>query len=83
MEQNDTFYPLSQGYKIMLTGVVNDVVCEVKKAYYNLQYALEARKVAEEMVVRYESFYNQARAFYICKYIYTGIKRRNPPPIIM
>ena len=55
----------NQGYKIMLTGVVNDVVCEVKKAYYNLQYALEARKVAEEMVSRYESFYNQARAFYM------------------
>ena len=53
------------GYKIMLTGTVNDVVCEVKKAYYNLQYALEAKKVAEEMVVRYESFYNQAKAFYM------------------
>lgn len=53
------------GYKIALTGTVNEVVCEVKKAYYNLQYALEARKVAQEMVERYESFYNQARAFYM------------------
>ena len=53
------------GYKISLTGTVNDVVCEVKKAYYNLQYALEARKVAQEMVERYESFYNQAKAFYM------------------
>ncbi|MBO5739329.1 TolC family protein [bacterium] len=53
------------GYKITLTGIVNDVICEVKKAYFNLQYALEARKVAEEMVTRYESFYNQAKAFYI------------------
>lgn len=53
------------GYKIALTGIVNDVVCEVKKAYYNLQYSLEAKKVAEEMVERYESFYNQAKAFYM------------------
>lgn len=55
----------NQGYKIMLTGVVNDVVCEVKKAYYNLQYALESRKVAQDMVNRYEAFYEQARAFYM------------------
>lgn len=53
------------GYKISLTGTVNDVICEVKKAYYNFQYALESKKVAEEMVARYESFYNQAKAFYI------------------
>ena len=55
----------NQGYKITLTGTVNDVVCEVKKAYYNLQYALEAKKVAEEMVQRYEAFYNQAKGFYM------------------
>ena len=55
----------NQAYKIMLTGTVNDVVCEVKKAYYNLQYALEAKRVAEEMVNRYEAFYNQARGFYM------------------
>lgn len=55
----------NQGYKITLTGTVNDVVCEVKKAYYNLQYSLEAKKVAEEMVQRYEAFYNQAKAFYM------------------
>ena len=52
------------GYQIALTGTVNDVLCEVKKAYYNLQYALEAKKVAEEMVERYEAFYNQAKSFY-------------------
>ena len=55
----------NQGYKITLTGTVNDVVCEVKKAYYNLQYALEAKKVAEDMVQRYEAFYNQAKGFYM------------------
>ena len=55
----------NQGYKIMLTGIINEVVCEVKRAYYNMQYALEAKKVAEDMVARYEAFYNQAKAFYI------------------
>ncbi len=54
-----------KGYQIALTGTVNDVVCEVKKAYYNLQYALESKKVAQEMVTRYEAFYNQAKAFYM------------------
>lgn len=54
----------NKGYKIALTGTVNDVVCEVKKAYYNLQYAFEAKRVAEEMVERYEAFYNQAKGFY-------------------
>ena len=34
----------SQGYKITLTGTVNDVLCEVKKSYYYLQYAIEAKK---------------------------------------
>lgn len=54
----------NKGYRIMLTGTVNEVVCEVKKAYYNLQYAIEAKKVAEEMVERYEAFYKQAKGFY-------------------
>lgn len=54
-----------QGYEVTLTGTVNDVICEVKKAYYAFQYAIEAKKVAEEMVVRYEAFYNQAKAFYV------------------
>lgn len=54
----------NQGYKIILTGTVNDVVCDVKTSYYNLQYAIEAKKVAEDMVKKYEQFYNQAKAFY-------------------
>ena len=54
----------SQGYKVTLTGTVNDVICEVKKAYFNLQYAIEAKKVAEDMVVKYASFYEQAKGFY-------------------
>ena len=55
----------NRGYRITLTGTVNDVVCEVKKAYYYLQYALEEKKIAEEMVEKYEAFYNQAKAFYL------------------
>ena len=48
----------------MLTGTVNDVICEVKQAYYNLQYAIEAKRVAEDMVAKYAAFYEQAKAFY-------------------
>lgn len=55
----------NKGYKITLTGTVNDVICEVKTAYYNLQYAIEAKKVAEDMVAKYASFYDQAKAFYL------------------
>lgn len=54
----------NQAYKIMLTGTVNSVVCNVKKAYYYLQYAIESKRVAEEMVDKYEAFYKQAKAFY-------------------
>ena len=55
----------NQGYKIILTGTVNDVVYNVKDAYYNLQYAIEAKKVAEETVRQYQAFYDQAKAFYV------------------
>ena len=54
----------SQGYKITLTSTVNEVICDVKTAYYNLLYALEAKKVAEDMVEKYAAFYEQAKAFY-------------------
>ena len=54
----------NEGYKIILTGTVNDVVYIVKDAYYNLQYAIEAKKVAEETVRQYQAFYDQAKAFY-------------------
>lgn len=54
----------NQGYKITLTATVNDVICQVKQAYYNLQYAIEAKKVAEDMVAKYAAFYDQAKAFY-------------------
>ena len=53
-----------QGYKIILTGIVNEVVYNVKDAYYNLQYAIESKRIAEENIAQYEKFYNQAKAFY-------------------
>ena len=52
------------GYKIILTGTVNDVVYLVKDAYYNLLYLLEAKKISEDNVKEYEKFYNQAKGFY-------------------
>ena len=55
----------SQGYKIALTATVNSVICDVKKSYYNLLYAYEKVKVAEEAVENFELFYDQAKAFYM------------------
>ncbi len=52
------------GYKIILTGTVNDVVYLVKDAYYNLLYAIESKKIAEANVKEYEKFYEQAKGFY-------------------
>ena len=52
------------GYKIILTGTVNDVVYLVKDAYYNLLYAYESKKISEENVKEYEKFYDQAKGFY-------------------
>ena len=54
----------SQGYKIALTATINSVLCDVKKSYYNLLYAYEKVKVAEEAVENFELFYDQAKAFY-------------------
>lgn len=54
----------NKSYKIILTGTINDVIYNVKDAYYNLQYTLEAKKVAEETVLEYQKFYEQAKAFY-------------------
>lgn len=51
-------------YNLILTETINDVICEVKKAYYNVLFTIEQKKVAEEMVKRYEMFYDQAKAYY-------------------
>ena len=53
-----------EGYKIILTGTINDVIYNVKNSYYNLQYALEAESVAKNSVKEYEGFYEQAKSFY-------------------
>lgn len=53
-----------ESYKTSLTGVVNDVIYVTKDAYYNLLYAYENYKVAQDNVKKYEMFYNQAKAFY-------------------
>ena len=53
-----------EGYKIILTNVINDVVYKVKDAYFNLLYALEAQKIEENNVREYEVFYEQAKKFY-------------------
>ena len=52
------------GYRIILTGTINDVVYNVKDAYYSLQYAIEAKNVAEKNLNQYIIFYEQAKAFY-------------------
>ena len=51
-------------YNLILTETINDVICDVKNAYYNVLFTIEQKKVAEETVKRYELFYNQAKAFY-------------------
>lgn len=50
--------------KTTLIATINDVLYETKDAYYNLLYAFESRRVAEDTVKKFEMFYNQAKAFY-------------------
>lgn len=52
------------GYKVILTSVVNDVVYNVKDAYFSLLYAFNAKKIAEDNINEYEKFYEQAKGFY-------------------
>ena len=53
-----------EAYKTTLGATVNDIVYQTKDAYYNLLYAFENKKVAEDTVNKFEMFYNQAKAFY-------------------
>ena len=53
-----------EGYKSTLAATINDVVYQTKDAYFNLLYAFENRKVAQDTVDKFEMFYNQAKAFY-------------------
>ncbi|MCM1264903.1 MAG: TolC family protein [Candidatus Gastranaerophilales bacterium] len=54
----------NEQYKITLTATINEVICDVKNAYYNLLYTFEQKRVAEEMVKRYDLFYQQAKGYY-------------------
>lgn len=51
-------------YNLILTETINDVICDVKNAYYNVLYTIEQKKVAQNMVERYQMFYEQAKAYY-------------------
>ena len=53
-----------EAYKTTLGATINDVIYQTKDAYYNLLYAFENKKVAEDTVEKFELFYNQAKAFY-------------------
>lgn len=50
--------------KMNLSEVINDVVYQVKNAYFQLLYTLENRNVARDMVDKYTLFYNQAKSYY-------------------
>lgn len=53
-----------EAYKTTLAATINDVIFQTKDAYYNLLYAFENKKVAQDTVDKFEMFYNQAKAFY-------------------
>lgn len=53
-----------EAYKKKFEATVNDVIYQTKDAYYNVLFAYEAKRVAQDTVDKYQLFYNQARAFY-------------------
>ena len=50
--------------KTTLGATINDIIYQTKDAYFNLLYAFENKRVAEDTVNKFEMFYNQAKAFY-------------------
>ncbi len=50
--------------KASIDATVNEVVCDVKDAYYNLLFAFDKKRVALEMLDCYTKTYNQALAFF-------------------
>ena len=50
--------------KTDIDKTVNEVVCSVKDAYYNLLYAFDQRKVARETLESFTQTYHQAMAFW-------------------
>ena len=53
-----------EAYKKTFEATVNDVIYQTKDAYYNVLFAYEAKRVAQDTVDKNQLFYNQARAFY-------------------
>ena len=53
-----------EGQKASLSEVINNVIYQTKDAYFNLLYAYESKRIAEDTVNKYQMFYNQAKAFY-------------------
>ncbi len=53
-----------EAYKKTFESVVNDVIFKTKDAYYNVLYAYENKRIAEDTVNKYQMFYEQAKAFY-------------------
>ena len=53
-----------EAYKTTLSATINDVIYQTKDAYYNLLFAFEKKRVAEDTVKKFEMFYDQAKAFY-------------------
>lgn len=51
-------------YKKTFEATVNNVIYQTKDAYYNVLYAYENKRVAQDTVDKYQMFYNQAKAFY-------------------
>lgn len=50
--------------KAEIDKTVNEVVCAVKDAYYNLLFAFNKKRVAQETLDNYTKTYHQALAFY-------------------
>ena len=50
--------------KTDIDTTVNEVVCAVKDAYYNLLYAFDKKRVAQETLDNYTKTYHQAMAFW-------------------
>ena len=54
-----------EGYKKTFEATVNNVIYQTKDAYYNVLYAYENRRVAQDTVDKFQLFYNEAKALYI------------------
>ena len=50
--------------KSEIDRIVNEVVCAVKDAYYNLLFAFDKKRVAQEALDNYTKTYHQALAFW-------------------